>query len=113
MKLYSRVSLFTRSFIRLITRALPVCLMLGSFQTASAQEMHWSDPATWPGNEVPSEGDRVTIATGQEVTLDVTPPALGGLTINGKLSFADESDLELTTESVSYTHLTLPTILRV
>ncbi|MFZ8929527.1 MAG: G8 domain-containing protein [Pseudohongiellaceae bacterium] len=100
MKLYSRVSLFTRSFIRLITRVVPVCIILGSFQTASAQEMRWSDPATWPGNEVPSEGDRVTIATGQEVTLDVTPPALGGLTINGKLSFADESDLELTTEWV-------------
>ena len=30
--------------------------------------------------------------------LDVSPPALGGLTINGKLSFANNTDLELTTE---------------
>ncbi len=32
------------------------------------------------------------------VVLDVTPPALHGLTINGNLSFADNKDLELTTE---------------
>ena len=30
--------------------------------------------------------------------LDVSPPALGSLTIDGKLSFADNADLELTTE---------------
>ncbi len=30
--------------------------------------------------------------------LDVSPPALGGLSIDGKLSFADNADLELTTE---------------
>ena len=33
-----------------------------------------------------------------DVVLDVTPPELHGLTINGKLSFADNKDLELTTE---------------
>src|SRR5450755_4716889 len=33
-----------------------------------------------------------------DVVLDVTPPALHGLTINGKLSFADNKDLELSTE---------------
>jgi hypothetical protein len=32
------------------------------------------------------------------VVLDVSPPALGSLTIEGKLSFADNKDLELTTE---------------
>ena len=30
--------------------------------------------------------------------LDVSPPALGSLTIDGKLSFANNRDLELTTE---------------
>src|SRR5438552_13728462 len=33
-----------------------------------------------------------------DVVLDGTPPALHGLTINGKLSFADNKDLELSTE---------------
>jgi hypothetical protein len=32
------------------------------------------------------------------VILDVSPPQLNGLTINGKLTFADTADLELTTE---------------
>ena len=43
-------------------------------------------------------GDKVTIAAGKDVVLDVSPPALGSLTIDGKLSFANNSDLELTTE---------------
>ena len=47
---------------------------------------------------MPVAGDKVTIAAGKEVVLDVSPPALGGLTIDGKLSFANNADLELTTE---------------
>ena len=72
-------------------------LVLAGF-TAQAQSLRWSDPATWPNNQVPVAGDKVTIPSGQEVLLDVSPPALDGLTINGKLVFADESDLALTTE---------------
>src|SRR5689334_14814533 len=60
----------------------------------------WSDRATWPDKKVPRAGDKVTIAAGKEVILDVSPPALDGLTINGKLTFADNADLELTTEWV-------------
>ena len=48
--------------------------------------------------KVPVAGDKVTIAKGKDVVLDVSPPALGSLTIDGKLSFANNSDLELTTE---------------
>ncbi|MEK9824283.1 MAG: G8 domain-containing protein, partial [Gammaproteobacteria bacterium] len=74
-------------------------LLTGFFSSSVlAQVSRWSDPATWPGNELPSEGDRVVIVADQEVVLDVSTPALGGLTINGKLSFSDEADLELTTE---------------
>ena len=47
---------------------------------------------------MPAAGDKVVIASGKNVILDVSPPALGGLTINGKLTFADNADLELTTE---------------
>jgi len=49
---------------------------------------------------VPRAGDKVTIAAGREVVLDVSPPALGGLDIDGKLTFANNADLELTTEWV-------------
>ena len=72
-------------------------LVLTGF-TAQAQSLRWSDAATWPNNQVPVAGDRVTIARDLEVLLDVSPPPLNGLTINGKLVFADESDLSLTTE---------------
>jgi hypothetical protein len=58
----------------------------------------WSDPATWSDREVPGEGDAVTIGEDIEVVLDVSPPPLHGIRLNGKLSFADDRDLELTTE---------------
>ncbi len=83
-----------RTSIRLFFLAF---LALTAF-TAQAQSLRWSDPATWPNNRVPAAGDKVLIESGQEVLLDVSPPALDGLTINGKLTFADESDLSLTTE---------------
>ncbi len=64
----------------------------------AAKATKWSDPATWPNREVPVAGDKVTIDAGKEVVLDVNTPPLNGLTINGKLSFANNKDVELTTE---------------
>src|SRR5690606_33609612 len=43
-------------------------------------------------------GEAVTIPRGTEVVLDVAPPALRSLTIDGALRFSDEADLELATE---------------
>jgi cell migration-inducing and hyaluronan-binding protein len=67
-------------------------------EAAQVKATRWSDRATWPDRKVPAAGDKVIIAAGKDVILDVSPPALGGLTINGKLSFSDTADLELTTE---------------
>src|SRR5213079_2347110 len=64
----------------------------------AVKQARWSDAATWPSRKVPVAGDKVTIEKGKDVVLDVSPPALNGLTIEGKLSFADNKDLELTTE---------------
>ncbi len=58
----------------------------------------WSDSSIWSGGAVPAEGDIVTIAEGLDVVLDVSPPALYGMNVNGRLSFADDQDVELTTE---------------
>src|SRR6185436_998212 len=66
--------------------------------TPAVKQSRWSDPVTWPGRKVPGACDKVTIEKGKDVVLDVSPPALGSLTIAGKLSFADNKDLELTTE---------------
>jgi hypothetical protein len=40
----------------------------------------------------------VTIGAGMDVVLDVSSPALNGVNLDGKLSFSDAADLELTTE---------------
>ncbi len=69
-------------------------------RTPAAGQARWSDAATWPDRRVPRAGDKVTIPEGKHVVLDVTPPALGSLTIDGTLSFANNRDLELTTEWV-------------
>src|SRR3954451_25146163 len=64
----------------------------------AAKATKWSDPATWPNRKVPVAGDKVIIGKDKQVVLDVTPPALNGVTIDGKLSFANTADVELTTE---------------
>ncbi len=78
--------------------AVGVLAALGAQQASAQTVSKWSDPASWPNNKVPVAGDKVEIATGKEVILDVSPPPLNGVTINGKLSFASNADLELTTE---------------
>ena len=82
---------------------VPAFLVLGgdavkAQQQGSTNGKRWSDPATWPNRKVPVAGDKVTIDDGKEVVLDVNSPPLNGLTINGKLSFANNKDVELTTE---------------
>ncbi|MEO8314403.1 MAG: G8 domain-containing protein, partial [Pseudomonadota bacterium] len=93
----------SRSFL-LGLLAPALCLVSVSAVVEAAQQSskatRWSDAATWPGRKVPVAGDKVTIASGKEVILDVSPPALGGVTIEGKLTFANTADLELTTEWV-------------
>ena len=69
-------------------------------ESATARAKRWSDAATWPDKKVPAKDAAVTIDKDMNVILDVSPPALRSLTINGKLSFADKKDLELTTEWV-------------
>ncbi|HWK42000.1 MAG TPA: G8 domain-containing protein [Croceibacterium sp.] len=69
-------------------------------QTAPSEirTARWSDPAAWPSGKVPVEGEAVTIPANMDVTLDVSPPNLRSLTVQGKLRFSDERDLELATD---------------
>ena len=96
-----------RSF--LFALLVPAFFLVSAFDVvAAAQEQGshavepelWSNPATWPDGKVPRAGDTVTIERGKDVLLDVSPPSLGGLRIQGKLSFSDKADIELTTESI-------------
>jgi hypothetical protein len=101
---------------RLCSLLLPAALMFGGGSSAAAQAGHahadagaterptavkrmlWSDPAAWPDGRVPREGDAVTIARDREIVLDVDPPALRSLTIQGKLSFSNDLDIGLESE---------------
>jgi cell migration-inducing and hyaluronan-binding protein len=105
-----------RARLLLLTLLVPVCSLLGAETKAGVQETHahmdmpaqpssspvrqsrWSDPASWPDGKVPRAGDAVTIARGRDIVLDVAPPALRSLTINGKLSFSNDLDIELKSE---------------
>ncbi|HWL62897.1 MAG TPA: G8 domain-containing protein [Steroidobacteraceae bacterium] len=84
---------------------VPALLLGGVFAAVQAQDAgapakatKWSDPATWPNNKVPAAGEKVTLPKDKNVILDVSPPALAGLTIEGRLTFSNDADLELTTE---------------
>jgi len=93
-----------RSF--LLASLVSAFLLAGVFAVVQAQEgkspavkqMRWSDAATWPNKKVPAKDDVVTIEKDMNVLLDVSPPPLHGIQLNGTLSFADNKDLELTTE---------------
>lgn len=50
----------------------------------------WSDPASWPSNQVPGPGDNVVIAADMWIQLDIPETQiLGLLTIDGRLEFLD------------------------
>ena len=65
---------------------------------AAMRKVRWSDASAWPNGRVPVAGDEVTIARDLDMVLDVTPPALRSLTVDGKLTFSNERDLELMTD---------------
>jgi plastocyanin len=54
----------------------------------------WSDPATW-GGALPQAGAAVTIPGGKIIVLDVSPPPLTSVMIEGQLIFDDSKDLAL------------------
>jgi cell migration-inducing and hyaluronan-binding protein len=59
----------------------------------------WSDPASWPDGAVPAAGADVTIPAGAAILLDVSPPPLRALVVDGALEF-DRRDLALTAERI-------------
>ncbi|MEM7571621.1 MAG: G8 domain-containing protein [Bacteroidota bacterium] len=65
----------------------------------SAQLSNWSSPDSWPNGAVPRAGEAVQIPPEAQILLDISPPELGTLEIQGELTFAD-SDLRLTAKSI-------------
>ena len=90
--------------MRLHHRLIHLPLLAAASFTVSAQAQEavssgvWSYSSTWFGGAVPRAGDIVTIGPGLDVVVDVSPPGLNGINVDGKLSFSNDRDLELTTE---------------
>jgi len=82
----------------LLSLLVPSCFTVNALAQEAVNGGLWSDPSTWSGGALPEQGDIVTIGEGMDVVLDVSPPALNGMNLDGRLSFSDEADLELTTE---------------
>src|SRR5438105_3956445 len=92
-------------YLSFLSLLFPAFFLLSGCASVEAQqnpsvgkESRWSNPATWPDKKVPGKDAAVTISKDMNVILDVSPPELRSLTIEGKLSFANNRDLELTTE---------------
>jgi hypothetical protein len=77
-----------------------VCVcVLGLLQTLGDFK-YWSAASTWPSGRVPAAGERVVIANNMSVYLDVSPPALGQVIVEGRLWFLDTSDLTLSADGI-------------
>src|SRR5262245_34701479 len=92
-----------RHYLSFLPLLVPAFFLLSGCASVEAQQnrpraSNWSNASTWPDKKVPGKDAEVTIGKDMNVVLDVTPPALRSLTIEGTLSFADNKDLELTTE---------------
>jgi cell migration-inducing and hyaluronan-binding protein len=88
----------THDRLSLISLLVPACFTANVLAQEAVGSGNWSDPSTWSGGAVPAAGDIVSIGEGMHVVLDVSPPRLNGVSLDGKLSFSDSADLQLTTE---------------
>ena len=72
--------------------------MAGAILSVAAQAQEavksgpWSARSTWSRGAVPKAGSKVTINDKVNVVLDVSPPALNGLTVMGKGMPAETKD---------------------
>ncbi len=78
---------------------LILLVLLGTGPKLLSQDL-WSNAANWPSGKVPVAGENVTIPGNKTLYLDVSPPDLGNLTIEGDLIFQDK-DISLTAETIT------------
>ena len=55
----------------------------------------WSAKTTWGGNDPPIAGDSVVVTVGEHIIMDVSPPLLHLVILEGVLAFQDKQDLML------------------
>lgn len=77
--------------MRHISFLITVFLLISQFSVQAANKVtvasgNWNNTAVW-GGAVPLAGDNITISAGHIVTVNVNPPSMVNVTINGTLSF--------------------------
>jgi hypothetical protein len=66
--------------------------------------LRWSDIRTWGTDLPPVDGDLVYVPPGMNLLVDQTTPILKGILVqNGTLTFADESDMVISTGLITLT----------
>ena len=68
----------------------------------NATATYWSNASSWTNrnNTLPKDGDSVVIESGWNMILDVNTPNLTKLTINGRFTFLNTTNITLTAGSV-------------
>jgi cell migration-inducing and hyaluronan-binding protein len=95
-----------KHYLSFLSLLLPAFLILSGYAVVKAQQGsffggqrgRWSDPATWSDKKVPAKAPQSPLTKAWTLSSMSVRRRCAGLTINGKLSFADNKDLELTTE---------------
>ncbi|CAE7614256.1 PKHD1L1, partial [Symbiodinium sp. KB8] len=68
--------------------------------------VYWSSPSTWPNGFLPQAGENVVINSTTYVIMDINPPPLGKVEVQGRLDFGENGDRTLEADSlVVYGHL--------
>lgn len=84
--------------------AAPTPVATGSPTKSPTTIQYWSDPTSWPSQQIPDDGDDVTIPSGVTMVVDLMdiPPSgsLGVLTIEGNLVNPVNNSLSLSAESI-------------
>lgn len=70
----------------------------------AVQSGHWSNPATWHDGVIPTEGARVLVPIGVEVTVDqILAPEIATIRVDGTLSFATNKTTHLKVDTIVVT----------
>lgn len=62
--------------------------------------LRWSEEITWGYDFKPNEGDLIHVPAGQSLWVDESTPALEGIVVEGRIIFADEADMTITTNFI-------------
>lgn len=76
------------------------CPVAGGYAQWDGLTRKWSNASNWPGQVLPAAGADVNIPATWHMIIDISPNAIGYLTIDGLLYADDSKDINLTAASI-------------